>query len=348
VNNVGSDTARTHELREALETAIIGAFNFQGKAAARELTIPQVTATSTSGWCLPIERPIFGNMKQGQKTTVCLVIAVLGTCAPGQAASAESTANPYQAIVEKNVFRLKPPPPPPAEVPATVPTPKITLTGITTFGKKRAMLKTPPPQVKPGEQPKGEQFFMLAVGERDGEMEMLEIDEVAGAVKVKYAGTEVPLNFVDNGAKPTSVPALPGPGQPTLPGGFIPAPGTPTAQPNIPGARPLPTRTLRLPTPAGGATGYNPATPGTYIPPSTAPANTIQVNTPGGGTATLPSFNLNPGASPVTAPPPPTQQHEQLPADQQMLLMEIQRAQNQNNPVFPPLPPTPMSPPRPY
>ncbi len=280
---------------------------------------------------------IFGTMTQAQRVLVCLVVGALGIPSPGNSKTADGS-NPYQKIPEQNVFRLKPPPPPPSEEPPKIPTPKITLTGISTFGKKRAWLKTPPPPVKPGEQPKGEQFYSLGVGERDGEMEMLEIDEQAGAVKVKYAGTEVALNFVDNGAKPSVAPALPMPGQAIpQPGGVMPLP-VPTVQPNpnLPGARPLPTRTLRLPTPAGGPTGYNPGTgytpvsTGTYIPPATAP------------TVALPSFNMSTPAA--TAPAPPAQQHEQLTAEQQMVLMEIQREQNRNNPVFPPMPATPLSP----
>jgi hypothetical protein len=294
---------------------------------------------------------IFDTMTQGQKATVCLVVAALGVSTTVGANTADPGSNPYQSIVGKNVFRLKPPPPPPSEEPVKVPTPKITLTGITTFGKKRAMVKTPPPPAKPGEQPKGEQFFMLAEGERDGDMEMVAIDEVAGSVKVKYAGTEVALNFVDNGAKPTNVPAMPVPGQPgAQPGGFIPQPptGLPGVQPSMQGAKPLPTRTLRLPTPTGGATGYNPAgaypgTVGSYVPP--AAANSFQVTTPGGGMQTLPSFQMsNPGGAAGAPPAAPTTQQEQLTAEQQMVIMEIQKQQNLNNPAFPPLPPTPINP----
>src|SRR5580765_7113869 len=61
--------------------------------------------------------------------------------------------NPYQGIVDRNVFGLRPPPPPPDPELNKPPPPKITLTGITTIlGNARALMKTPPPAAKPGEQ----------------------------------------------------------------------------------------------------------------------------------------------------------------------------------------------------
>ena len=72
------------------------------------------------------------------------------------------------------------------------------------------MKMTPP--AKPGEAAK-EKAFTLAEGERDGEVEVLEIDEKEGTVKVNNSGTVVTLNFKDDGVKTASGPA-PGPGAP--------------------------------------------------------------------------------------------------------------------------------------
>ncbi len=255
----------------------------------------------------------------------------------------EESGNPFQKIVDRNVFGLKPPPPPPSTEPPKAPAPKITLTGTMTWkGKKKAFLKTPPPPVKPGEQPKGEQYYIVEEGGQDREMEVLEIDEKAGTVKVKYAGSEpISLNYTDNGAKPIAAGPVPGVPQP----GMIPPPptGMPGVQPSIPGSRPLPTRTLRLPTPVtppgrvpGGATGYTPS--GAYIPPSSG----LQVAT-AGGNVSLPAFNISgstPAATQQTAPQTPPA--PQLTPEQQAILMEVQREQNTGNPNFPPLPPTPL------
>src|ERR1700720_2046820 len=75
--------------------------------------------------------------------------------------------NPYQGIVDRNVFSLRNPPPPPPPPSNDPPPPKLTLTGITTIlGGKRALLKGTPPPAK-GE-PAKEQFYMLSEGQRDG------------------------------------------------------------------------------------------------------------------------------------------------------------------------------------
>jgi hypothetical protein len=282
-------------------------------------------------------------MRQCQKTFACGLAVLM---AGGAAWGITETTNPFQKIVDRNVFGLKDPPPPPSTEPPKAPMPKITFTGIITFGgKKRALLKTPPPLPKPGEQPKGEQYYTVELGGQDREMEVLAIDEKAGTVKVKYAGSEpIDLSFADNGAKPISAAPIMVPGQPgALPGIPPPPTGTPGFQPGapgtVPGMKPLPTRTLRLPTPAGqGAStsgGYTPAP----IYGGAQPG--VQVNT-AGGNVSLPTFNMtaptHPNQASVPIAPEP-----QLTPEQQMVLMEVQREQNRNNPTFPPLPPTPMS-----
>jgi hypothetical protein len=127
------------------------------------------------------------------------------------------STNPYQAIVDRNVFGLKPPPPPPDPEAAKPPPVKITLTGITTIlGDKRVLMKTPPPAAKPGEAPKGEQSFILKEGQREGDIEVLEIDEKAASVKVNNGGTVVTLTLAKDGSKlapgpvPVPVPSMPG------------------------------------------------------------------------------------------------------------------------------------------
>src|SRR5215472_11388177 len=94
--------------------------------------------------------------------------------APAQAI----TDSPYQAIVDRNVFALKPPPPPPTNNPDAnkPPPPAITLTGITTIlGSKRAFMSVNMPAKPP--EPAKVQSFMLSEGQRDGDIEVLEIDE---------------------------------------------------------------------------------------------------------------------------------------------------------------------------
>lgn len=180
---------------------------------------------------------------------ICLA-GGLSVCVAARAVTAESQSNPYQSIVDRNVFALKPPPPPP-DPEATKPPPvKITLTGITTiFGDKRALMKSPAPPGKPGEPAKPELSYILTVGQREGDIEVLDIDEVGGNVKLRNGGIEVTLNIDKDGPKlapsAAQVPGMPG-GIPSLPGA-----GRTITPPGNPGFM-MPTRTLRLP-PAGAA-----------------------------------------------------------------------------------------------
>ena len=136
------------------------------------------------------------------------LVGVLGSVALAAGANAlpNTAATPYQSFVERNVFGLKPPPPPakPPEVPVNVP--KITLTGITTIlGSKQAMMLVPVPAKPPV--PAKEESYILKEGQRDGDIEVLAIDEKAGTVKVKNHGAVQTLDFENNGAKlPTATP----------------------------------------------------------------------------------------------------------------------------------------------
>jgi len=213
---------------------------------------------------------------------VCLVASVaLGTAS---AAVTAADSSPYNGIVERNLLGLRPPPPPPDPEAANKPQPsKITLTGITTIlGRKLALMKTPPRPPKPGEQAKTEESYTLGIGELQDEVEVLEIDEVAGTVKVKNAGILETVSFDQNGAKPAlGVPGAPPPPMGVTPGAnlYPPAPGA-----NAPTSVPMPNRIPRMPLPGssplagtgpGGSpyAGTAPATYGGTPTPSVKPGN---------------------------------------------------------------------------
>ena len=237
----------------------------------------------------------------------------VGVSALGVTTDAQNT--PYQSIVDRNVFALKPPPPPP-DPEATKPPPvKITLTGITTIlGNKRALMKSPAPPGKPGEPAKPEVSYILTVGQREGDVEVIDIDEVGGNVKLRNAGVEVTLNIDKDGPKLASTPApIPGlPGAP-MPGGAIPpVPGaargmTPPSATGNPGFT-MPTRSLRLP-PAGGAGAAN-ANTGAAMPAGFVPG----VN---------PSYNPNVSAQQSKNWPP----ESNVSLEEQKILIEAQRQQ---------------------
>ncbi len=178
----------------------------------------------------------------------------VGAVLPTNASANAAGFNPYSGIVERNSFGLKPPvnpadlikPPPPQA-------PDIKLQGITTIlGRKQVLLKVRIPAKPP--EPVRDQSVVLSEGQREGEVEVLEINPAEGTVKVNNAGMILPLNMKDHGEKPTpGASAPPAMGMPGLPGVPPPAPPTvPTA--TVPGAtavesfggnKTIPTRTMR-------------------------------------------------------------------------------------------------------
>ena len=251
----------------------------------------------------------------------------LAFCTITYAARSDSEGSPYAGIVARNVFNLKPPPPPPDPEANKPPPPKIFLTGITTIlGNKRALMKLTPP-AKPGEQVK-EQSFVLGEGQREGELEVLEIDAKAGTVKVNEYGSIMLLDFENNGIK-----AAPAPGGP-------PAPGTPPGargfggNPGFPGgggmaAPGLIPRPLRLP---GAGQSVAPQSLGTAGQPALSVA---------GNTMALAgsSAGINSSATTQTAVPATT-------AEATALMLEANRLVHQDAiaaGLYPPLPRHPLS-----
>jgi hypothetical protein len=276
-------------------------------------------------------------MKHSQKVLACVVAGV--TLCTAATAITGDRSMPYEGIVERNLFGLKPPPPPPDPDAANKPQPsKITLTGITTIlGNKRALMKTPPPQAKLGEQAKTEQSYILAVGERENEIEVLDIDEIAGTVKVKNAGVIETVSFKENGVKQAAGGGVPGvPGVPP-PAGINPyAPAPPAVNPAIP----MPNRIPRLPVSGVTPTANTAAAAGGSPYAGAAPAAY-------GGTAT-PNIKLGnvtmPLGSVPSQPAPAQPQMMQVTADEQRIHMEVQRQRDFGNPDAPPLPPTELTP----
>lgn len=278
---------------------------------------------------------ILNAMKHVEKVLVCtLFLLVLGVAAKAVTADSSTTANPYQGIVDRNVFGLTAPPPPPAPVDTKPPPAKITLTGITTiFGNKRALLKAPVP-AKPGPpvEPAHDQTYMLAEGQRDGDIEVLEIDEKKGTVKVNNSDTIVTLNFDDNGIKLSStLPAgAPVPGMAPPPAGGIQAPA------NRPGGgfnTTFPTRTLRLPGVNGASMPATSMNPGGVAP---AAANG----------ASLPGFSFGSASGGTTTTAQPAQLTDGMTPDQieALIALNHQKALQDGSHTANLFPPTPAFP----
>ncbi len=193
-----------------------------------------------------------------------------GVATPARAeAEPDTNAAPltaYQLIVDRNPFGLRTPPPAqPTNASAPVVASALKLTGVTTLlGGKRAMFTVQEP---------GKTNLVSGLvreGDWDGvitNLQVLAIDERSGVVQVKYGGTELALNFDDNGIKPPAGPMpgmpVPGMGRPAMP----PMSGQPVpmAQPapggvsfnNSEGSRRVPNRPNRL-TPAVAGAGAQP------------------------------------------------------------------------------------------
>lgn len=173
-----------------------------------------------------------------------------------------SVDNPYNPIVTRNVFALKDPPPvTPTVLQPPNPPANVELRGITTLlGRPQVLLnfKTP---ARPSEPPK-DRSLVMDVGQREGDVEVLEINPASGSIRIRNQGNELAMNLKDNASKPQAAPGMPAaPGLPApLPAPALPAPQALPAAPTIPNATPttigtpkptMPTRNLR----AGGEAG---------------------------------------------------------------------------------------------
>lgn len=175
-------------------------------------------------------------MKHGGKVAICIA-ASMGLQLSAHALTADPN-NPYTPIVDRNVFSLKPIPvvDPAANTPPPTPPQKITLLGIVSYlGKKEVIFKTLASS-KPGEAQK-ETTFSLGVGELQGDVEIIDIDHLAGTVRLKNHSVDQFLSLEKDGMKPAGGAGAPGvgPGAPGVPG-VSPVPTAPAA----PGGAPSP------------------------------------------------------------------------------------------------------------
>jgi hypothetical protein len=206
-------------------------------------------------------------------TKLCCTVTALGVCAGAKAIVPGSgpSADQYKGIPQRNAFGLKAPevvhnePPPPQ-------LPRLILTGITTIlGNKRALMKEQEPGLRPGQQAQ-ELSLILTEGQREGNVEVLLIDELAGSVRVNNSGTIMTLTFEKDGAK--LPPTQPTPGIAQAGNGIL-APLDNPINPYTPGAatngmRAFPGRIPRWKAPSSGsaAAGSMPPLPSAPTVPS--------------------------------------------------------------------------------
>jgi hypothetical protein len=218
--------------------------------------------------------------------------------------------NPYVGtITNRNLFNLKAPPDP-SQAPAAPPpqVPNVLLAGITTLmGGKTALLRIPRPARPP--EPAKEVSVILAEGAPAEEgVQVLEINVAAGTVKISNNGTLQTLDIEKNAPKAAAAPAAAAPGAP------------------VPGAKPV----LPLPLPAPAAN----SAPGSVTSIGRPLRSTVAPSQAGGVVGMGPS-GLPTQAAQSAAPA--------LTADEQQVLIELNRDQTREavaNGDLPPLPPT--------
>jgi hypothetical protein len=243
---------------------------------------------------------------------ICAALAI-GVCG----ALSDSQSDAYQAIVLRNAFGLKDPPPPLTNQiqPPNVVT-NVKFTGISTYGGKKALLIIPDPD-KP-RTPNAFIYPILREGESMGGVEVVSINEEENSVKIISGGITSELNFKDNGnnAAPPTVAAAAG--QPGAPGGAMPV-----------GAGGVP-----QPTPI--------ARPANFIPPGRVQGSTPATD-PNSNLRQIPTRPLRVGQQSTGVP-------DQAGLVQSMLNVEITREANKGliaTGQFPPLPPTELTEPGP-
>lgn len=244
-----------------------------------------------------------------------LIRALLAMCTFGLAVTSWAevrSMDQYRSIVERNPFGLKdrPPPPPPVTNAVVKPDKKedFYLTGISTIGdskRPKAYLLCK----DAGKKEYDQKYYNLSVGDRQGDLALLDVDPKARRVKVAYMGEERSLSMNDNGVPAPSgpVPAVLGPPN-QMSGGpnFVAAPHS---------AVPLVNGTTMTP---GGA-----STPQPVIYPNSGMRRTprsTSIYSPGGvsgvapgaysngfqGNSSLPTGNGAPAAPPEIAQGPQT------------------------------------------
>jgi hypothetical protein len=245
-------------------------------------------------------------MKYMGKIAVFLTSAVVMSTSV-RAGDALSTDNPYAPIVARNIFGLNPPPAVDPTATMAEPPPKITPNGIMSiFGQLQVLFKVAVP-AKAG-QPAKDESYILSEGQRQDEIEVVQIDEKNSLVTFNNHGIVQELPLAKANAPTVSTPAPP-PGR-----SFAPA----NASPNV--------DTSRNPTRFGGHSG--------------AAAAAALRNRGRGGSSDGSQLTAVP-----TRAGYPSQAGGQ-PSDaalQQAILLEAQRAAWQGRPEASMIPPTPLT-----
>jgi hypothetical protein len=149
-----------------------------------------------------------------------ILMATLGS---SRLAAFDADPNPYGVIVERNVFRLNPPPPLPSTEPATETPdlPVVAFCGTMAIGDQvRALLVVATSEANKNnrsasKETKAISYLNLATGETDGPVQLVRIHQDRQAVDIIVAGTARTLTMKDDGIAKIALPA-PAPSKATM------------------------------------------------------------------------------------------------------------------------------------
>lgn len=161
------------------------------------------------------------------------LVAVAATANPSSVSDGNGdSSNPYAIIVDRNIFRLNPPPPPVAVDQKPVEMPKVYLSGIIKIGDDIRVLFSMPAKDAKGQT----SYFKLAPGEmasgeRDDKLELVRIHPDQQEVDVVVNGTAMTLSVLSNSLASASAPTGKAGGGAAPPQGVRPGPAA--AQPPV-------------------------------------------------------------------------------------------------------------------
>src|SRR5260221_3734523 len=120
---------------------------------------------------------------------VCAGLAATGLAAtidaPANDAGTNTDANPYGAIVLRNVFGLSDAVVPPVTNKEPDPPPNVMLIGLSTLETvPQAIVVVKPPQI-PGHPPPAEETYIMNQGERRGPLELVRITMKGGTADIR-------------------------------------------------------------------------------------------------------------------------------------------------------------------
>lgn len=243
-----------------------------------------------------------------------LVFSFVGLSYSVQALTAE---NRYETIIDRNIFRLNPPPitTGPTNIDPVLER-KVDLSGISNIGGRKKAWFVVSPKVGSKDLPL---YLNLSEGERQDFLEVVSITEDLGEVKVVNAGNSMVLSLKTNILKAQPVAPTP------------PPVATPVANAGIPSPTPQPSTASY----ADGSASYgNRAVTVSGGTPTVATVGGQAVETSGLRTIPTRTLRLAPVAN----------QQPSAPIDPltQRVMMEVQQQQaKQSGAVIPPIPPLP-------